>query len=453
MSRPLPSGDSFVQRPSTLLCVALLVATVGLAACGAPEPTTPGTPESDSPLRAGLVVSGPGDSVFTPAGWRSIECVSAVPNRAFIHADGRVDAPSGAQMRIATCPSTGRGSSGAAQGRTAQEAFAPTVSGWLESVQYTGAEAFSSLEAGWRIPAAPTSTGVYSSGAVYYSFPGLMNGTYILQPVIQYGAWTGAGPYGGNYWTMVPWRCNSGSDCTHGTAVSVSPGDSVTGSVTSASCSGGTCTWTVALTNVTTSASTSMSFSDSNNYSYSTGGAVEVYGLTGCSNFPAAGIYYSGIKLRNQSAAVVTPYWTPFSQTSPSPSCGYAVSHSASTARLYHNYSALSAYVTLNTGTSVFTAHPSGGASPPYTYSWEWCAVNCDGGDAFTATTGRRGGRGVGGGPGQEAVEQGWHTIASTSQSVCFDLLDSLLRLTVRDIWNTPYTVTTEVGSLYVSCS
>ncbi|MGH7593930.1 MAG: hypothetical protein ACRELE_08790, partial [Gemmatimonadales bacterium] len=39
----------------------------------------------------------------------------------------------------------------------------------------------------------------------------------------------------------------------------------------------------------------------------------------------------------------------------------------------------LSAYITGDTATSVYTAHPGGGV-PAYSYLWEWCAIDCGGG-------------------------------------------------------------------------
>ncbi len=63
----------------------------------------------------------------------------------------------------------------------------PVNNGWMEYAYYALASGhtFHQLNAGWRVPPAPA--GSYSGTQTYYSFPGLENGSYIIQPVVQYG--------------------------------------------------------------------------------------------------------------------------------------------------------------------------------------------------------------------------------------------------------------------------
>lgn len=88
----------------------------------------------------------------------------------------------------------------------------------------------------------------------------------------------------------------------------------------------------------------------------------------------------------------------------------------------------LSVYVTGDTATSIYTAHPSGGTSS-YTYGWEWCAFDCGGGgDALRAPVRAQVVR-----PRPNSVESGWHDVGSTAASICWVMSESLLRVTVTD--------------------
>ncbi len=85
---------------------------------------------------------------------------------------------------------------------------------------------------------------------------------------------------------------------------------------------------------------------------------------------------------------------------------------------------ALSAYITGDTATSIYTAHPSGG-TPGYSYLWEWCAIDCGGGEEVRAPPGK--------GVHPNEVEHGWHSVGGNDASLCWTMSDSTLRLTVTD--------------------
>ena len=86
----------------------------------------------------------------------------------------------------------------------------------------------------------------------------------------------------------------------------------------------------------------------------------------------------------------------------------------------------LDAYITGDTATSIYMAHPSGGV-PSYTYLWEWCASDC-GGDALRAPAGVSAG-----GVQPKTVEHGWHDVGYYTESICWVMSGSTLRLTVTD--------------------
>lgn len=220
------------------------------------------------------------------------------------------------------------------------------------------------------------------------------------------------------------------------------------GSVTGTSCVNSVCTWTISLVDVTKNTRSDLVVADSNNYTAAVGGAVEVYGLTSCSQYPAGGLFLSGIAIKDHNLSTFNPgSWAHLLVTNPSPSCGLSISSTASTTSLYHNYTGLSNYISLSNPTSTFTVHPSGGIVP-YAHHWEWCAVDCFG-SAIRQTPGHGGG----GGPTPQTVEVGWHDIESTSQSICFDMSDSWLRVTTTDHLSTSTATLYEVGTLTHSCS
>ncbi|MGH8338511.1 MAG: hypothetical protein ACRETL_17175 [Gammaproteobacteria bacterium] len=87
----------------------------------------------------------------------------------------------------------------------------------------------------------------------------------------------------------------------------------------------------------------------------------------------------------------------------------------------------LSAYITGDTATSIYTAHPSGGV-PAYSYLWEWCAIDCGGGAALRATVPP-----PAGGVRPDVVAHGWHDVGSSTTSICWTMSQSTLRLTITD--------------------
>lgn len=89
----------------------------------------------------------------------------------------------------------------------------------------------------------------------------------------------------------------------------------------------------------------------------------------------------------------------------------------------------LGAYITGDTATSIYTAHPSGG-TPGYSYLWEWCAIDC--GVALRAPAGASAAS-----VRPNTVAHGWHNVGYTTASICWTMSQSTLRLTVTDAKST----------------
>jgi hypothetical protein len=107
------------------------------------------------------------------------------------------------------------------------------------------------------------------------------------------------------------------------------------------------------------------------------------------------------------------------------PNAAYAIAHIPPPA--------LSVYITGDTATSRYTAHPSGGV-PGYSYYWEWCASECGsgGGDALRAPQ-----RLSGGGGSPKTVAHGWNDVLYDGATVCWTMSESTLRVTVTDAVDT----------------
>lgn len=392
-----------------------LVAAAVAAACA--ESPTAVSRSNQSVKTEVALVSAQGDYVATPAGWYHRSCVHEIPDGARWDTAGVVTRRDGSVYRIPPCayasyplnqPPSGVG----------MAPQTPTNSGWIEYAYVTVAppDWFHQLTAYWTVPAAPV--GQYSGTQVFYSFPGLQSASYIIQPVVQYGY---NGSFGGSYWTMASWYCNTGSNCNHSTPVTIYPSDVMYGSVMPSGCSNGICTWTITTQDVTRPAQTRLTWNDTQSYTFATGGALEVYGLTACNQYPTTGIFYTGITLYDNSGQL-SPSWTNYTAGGLNPSCNFSLASTPTTVSLYFNPPPppppLSNYIYAQA--PYYYAEPSGGY-PPYSYLWEWCALDCYGNNAPAA-----------GGAGPNTVSKGWQYLSNNS-SVYWTMSGSTLRSTVTD--------------------
>jgi hypothetical protein len=320
------------MRIRLALASAALGAGIISLACGDPTGSA-NPPAAVGPTPA---TGDPSDYVATPAGWVHRSCVYEVPDGAVVDRNGIVHVAGAVTRALPPCQfPTRQALRGGPLVRPDGQSSKPTNNGWMEYAYTTipTTNFFKRLDANWTVPAAPL-TRYTGSNQVYFSFPGTENGSYIIQPVIQYGT-SAAG--GSSTWMMASWHCNDGSNCIHSTLKPVATTDAMTGSVVGSNCNGSTCSWTITTRDITTGTQTVLTVTDNAEYRWATGGAVEVYGLTSCDEYPANGIYYTGIALKDSSLNALSPAWANVTPAAPNPSCNFAVASNASTVSLFHN--------------------------------------------------------------------------------------------------------------------
>ncbi len=350
--------------------IALLVIAVMLGAVACSDQKNPTGPKG---LRASLgAMESQGAYVATPAGLYDRSCVHQIPNGAHVGLHGRVTRSDGSTFQLPACTHPAHPNLPQWAG-SSHSVASPSLNGWLEWDSATlSSDTFGTLTADWKVPAKPS--GSYSGQEVYYTFPGLENSSYIIQPVLQYGY---NGDYGGSFWSGASWRCNSGSDCLHGDTIMATTGDSIHGSVQASSCVNGTCTWTIVLVDVITGSRSDWTADDNDNYTWASGGGVEVYSLTQCSQFPQNGVFYTGVATKDLNGTGLSPTWYNHVTSGLSPSCDFSATHTATTVNLYHNVPSFSVgingtgYIS-SAGNYTWSANPSGG-SGSYSYAWDFC--------------------------------------------------------------------------------
>lgn len=347
--------------------LSLLAIAITIGCKDAAMPVAPIATSSTKMVSDQVAPVASGDLVATPNGWYHRSCVHEIPNGAHVDINGEIHRKDGKTYQLSSCTQPGRVIV-ANQNRT----VAPTINGWLEWADFQPGYNLGEINASWHVPAAPA--GSYcvvfcSSYQTFYTFPGLQSSSYIVQPVLQYGY---NGDYGGEYWTLASWHCNSGSDCHHSTPISASPGDSIVGSVHASGCANGICAWTISTIDVTKGTRTDYTIDDTQSYGDAVGGAMEVYNLSSCDQFPAGGVLFTGISLFNSSGQQVTPSWFNLKQSAPNPNCDFAVSSTTSTVSVHSNWFSVSISGPIHPptpGSYTWTANPVGGFGS-YTYEW-----------------------------------------------------------------------------------
>ena len=370
-------------RPKSWVAAPILILG-GVLAC-TDQPSAPGT---EAGVRRAVVAdtTGPSYYVLVPSGWlyhRS--CVHTIEDGAKVGVSHLVTRSDGSTYQIHQCPfpvyKVGHGGTQpvGGSGTTAPGAHEKAVNnGWLEYAQITASSGnwFSQINAKWVVPAAPsTSYGTYDDTLqTYFTFPGIQSNAYILQPVLMYGNGDD------DEWLIASWQCDGSSGfCDHSTYKEVSAGDSILGTVAASACSDGVCTWTITTRDISTSTSTIYTLSDTaQNYTLGVGGAVENYELVTCSDYPVNGVFYSAISVYDKNSTQVTPSWSDYPPSYPSPACGFNVTSTSTTVNLYHNPGSSNPItdVSLTQGSyyesCFFFASPTGGGGigDPYIYTW-----------------------------------------------------------------------------------
>lgn len=242
----------------------------------------------------------PADFVLTRAGFMHPACVITVRSDESVGRDGAdlvVRGMDGSEHdRLPPCPypryrRDGQVVASAAEAGTPAQASTiahqphGVYDGWLASYSsYDSFDPGSSLSTEWYVPALPTNIKDQDI-AFFNDICTSADSGDILQPVLDFSEL-------GSRWAIESEHCCIAGNDSQSTAVGVSPGDLIRGTVVPSNCnSAGLCTtWTITTLDVTTGKSTV------NNTSETAGkadlvdsAALESYGITACDMLPANG--------------------------------------------------------------------------------------------------------------------------------------------------------------------
>jgi uncharacterized repeat protein (TIGR03803 family) len=280
----------------------------------------------------------PDGYVITPSGYFHPSCVRHLAEGEALLADGRIlRHADGTTESVPACAYphyTARG----------EIANGPLTIGhsYIEYASVTTTTSYGELTATWTVPPAPTS----NDGQTVYFFPGLedINDVVsILQPVLGWNAdFAGA-------WGIASWNCCPNGITTESSPVSVGSGDEIKGTIRDA-CSAGTLscpTWNVITEDVSTGGIATMSHtpSEGQTFNWAFAGALEVYNLKQCSDYPPNGaLTFSDVALYDYNFdRISNPGWSITNDASGlTPQCGYSGQVAATQATLDY-----SAFITL----------------------------------------------------------------------------------------------------------
>ncbi len=289
--------------------------------------------------------------VGTPFGYFHPSCVrqlthgdSLKPNKLAIrHEDGSFET-----MPVCNYPHyDAKGNAVPDKPNALEQGTAPTIShSWIEDYSVTTGSEYGELTASWTVPPAPLS----NDGQILYFFPGMEDiddVISILQPVLAWN-YDASNPYAPlNAWSIASWNCcivGPGSPYAtvyESTPVTVHSGDTIAGLIAS-TCSAGTvgCEgWNVNTVDQTSGQSSdlSMAYADGQIFNWAFAGAVEVYYISQCSDYPAnASISFTNLALYDDNfSQIASPAWS-FDNwySSLTPQCSYGGQETATQATL-----------------------------------------------------------------------------------------------------------------------
>jgi len=294
----------------------------------------------------------PDGHVITPSGYFHPSCVRQLAEGETLLADGRiVRHADGTTESIPACDYPRY----TASGEIMSGPLAITHS-YVERAEATTSTSYGGLTATWVVPPAPTT----SDGQTVYFFPGLddINDTVsILQPVLGWNAdFAGA-------WGIASWNCCPSGITVESPAVSVSPGDEIKGIIWD-TCGAGTVscpTWKVISEDLSTGRSTTLGDtpSEGQTFNWAFAGALEVYNLNQCSDYPPNGsLTFSHVALYDYNFdRISNPGWSFTNEASGlTPQCGYGGQVAAAQVTLDY-----SSFITLFSFDTTDGANPSAG--------------------------------------------------------------------------------------------
>lgn len=202
--------------------------------------------------------------------------------------------------------------------------MSPSIShSWIEAYATTTSTSYGVLNATWTVPASPTS----NDDQTLFFFPGMVDTNdelSIIQPVLGWNS-----DYS-DAWGIASWNCCLSGITYESSPVSVSSGDTILGTL-QPSCFTGveSCrSWNIYTYDLTTGKSTSLTLSPSEGQTFNEvfAGAVEVYSVAQCSDYPPqTGIIFSGLELYDYKGNLIgSPDWSFINYSSGlTPQCNY----------------------------------------------------------------------------------------------------------------------------------
>lgn len=192
-----------------------------------------------------------------------------------------------------------------------------TTQGWVEDYALSTDYKIGAISAEWIVPKTPAKV----RGQIIYLFPGLMdseNPLTIAQPVLSFG-----GDIAGA-WTIAAWDCCKSGNVFESQFVRVYPGDLIHGTIQ---------VWTPSLMTITIEDVTRKKhvaldqapiFAQSFDLAFA--GAIEAYGVSECSEYPAQPAQFSSVKLydKNIHRRTVRPFSWSYNQHGNLARCGYS---------------------------------------------------------------------------------------------------------------------------------
>ncbi len=283
---------------STRFVVAFACGVVSLSSAVAKSQSLPGTIVAFPPRPASV----PADYVAAPDGlYHHKDCLIHMKSGELLEADGyTVDHLDGTKTTEPKCTHPTYDHDGHII--TDNDAIGPYTDGWIAAAK-ENLSSVTWLSAGWTVPANPSS---YDSQILYF-FPAMApsDASEVVQPVLGWNFW---GTDGNGWRVAAVWCPKSPGSCAYDGDYTVSVGDSLSGYMYPRSNPAG---WVIGM-NVNGGLTAYFSKATTTTYNVVTGGALESYLLSSCSDYPngsSGSTTFSSIAVY-QNGVKITPSWT-----------------------------------------------------------------------------------------------------------------------------------------------
>ena len=200
----------------------------------------------------------------------------------------------------------------------------PSIShAWVEYASTKTSTSYGELIAYWKVPSAPST----NDGQTVYLFPGMedyKDVVTIIQPVLGWNS-----DYG-SAWGIASWNCCASGTVFESSPVSVNAGDTILGYMFD-TCKSGTlacATWDIVTEDLTSGHYTELlnTSSQGQKFNWAFAGALEVYNIAQCGDYPASGstAFYNIGLYQNNFSPVGNLAWTTTNASSGiTPQCSY----------------------------------------------------------------------------------------------------------------------------------